>query len=307
MASILVLGGTRFFGRRLVQNLIDDGHCVSIGTRGNIRPDFSSEVEYLTLDRRDPISMANVLKGRRWDVVYDQICMDSIDASHSVEALGDEVGLYVLTSSLAVYDLQKKSETSEQNFDPLSYPLLVKDSADVGYAEGKRLAEAFLYQRAKFPVISARFPIVLGEDDYTQRLLKPIVDVLSGHMLRMCADEHEMSLISSAEAGRFLTRFAKMQETCAMPINACSIGNISPHRIVELIEAETGRKALVEYVDVPEGFSLINHQVTWTMSNQLASSRGFRFNELSGWLPQLVESSCRAAISLQRSPHRVRT
>lgn len=87
MTSILVLGGTRFFGRRLVQNLIDDGHCVSIGTRGNIRPDFSSEVEYLTLDRRDPKSMAKVLKGRRWDVVYDQLCMDSIDASHSVEAL----------------------------------------------------------------------------------------------------------------------------------------------------------------------------------------------------------------------------
>ena len=231
--------------------------------------------------------------------------MDSLDASHST--LGDGVGLYVLTSSLAVYDLQKTSKTSEQNFDPLSYPLLVKDSAEVGYAEGKRLAEAFLYQRASFPVISARFPIVLGEDDYTKRLLKPINDVLSGDMLRMCGYEHEMSLISSAEAGRFLAWLAKAEESFSMPINACSDGNISPHRIVKLIEAETGRKSLVEYVDVSEGFSLINHQVTWTMSNHLATSRGFRFEELSDWLPQLVKSSCSAAIPLQQGSSQVKT
>lgn len=72
-----------------------------------------------------------------------------------------------------------------------------------------------------------------------------------------------------------------------------------------LIEGEIGRKALVECVYVPEGFSLLNHQVTWTMSNQLISSRGFRSNELSGWLLQLVESSCRATISLQRGAHSV--
>jgi nucleoside-diphosphate-sugar epimerase len=34
MKNILVLGGTRFFGRKLVELLIDDGHHVSILTRG---------------------------------------------------------------------------------------------------------------------------------------------------------------------------------------------------------------------------------------------------------------------------------
>ncbi|EKN66902.1 hypothetical protein BABA_13477 [Neobacillus bataviensis LMG 21833] len=39
------------------------------------------------------------------------------------------------------------------------------DSTDFTYAEGKRQAEAVLFQQATFPVVAVRFPIVMGVDD----------------------------------------------------------------------------------------------------------------------------------------------
>jgi nucleoside-diphosphate-sugar epimerase len=33
--NILILGGTRFWGKELVKNLINNGHSITIATRGN--------------------------------------------------------------------------------------------------------------------------------------------------------------------------------------------------------------------------------------------------------------------------------
>jgi nucleoside-diphosphate-sugar epimerase len=48
------------------------------------------------------------------------------------------------------------------------------------YAEGKRMAEAVLFQKASFPVVSVRFPIILGPDDYSKRLRFQVRRISSG-------------------------------------------------------------------------------------------------------------------------------
>ena len=50
MKNILVLGGTRFFGRKLVDLLVEDGHKVTILTRGQSGNPFGDKVEHLTAD-----------------------------------------------------------------------------------------------------------------------------------------------------------------------------------------------------------------------------------------------------------------
>ena len=42
--KILVLGGTRFFGVHLVCALLEDGHEVTIATRGRTPDSFGSQV-----------------------------------------------------------------------------------------------------------------------------------------------------------------------------------------------------------------------------------------------------------------------
>ncbi|WP_306737996.1 hypothetical protein, partial [Acinetobacter baumannii] len=77
---------------------------------------------------------------------------------------------YVFTSSLSVYEYNPGPQP-EENVDPHTYPVRMGSRFDFSYSEGKRQAEAVFFQKAAFPVVAVRFPIVMGEDDYTERLL----------------------------------------------------------------------------------------------------------------------------------------
>ncbi len=45
LKKVLVLGGTRFFGKHLVEALLQDGHDVTIATRGITEDSFGSRVK----------------------------------------------------------------------------------------------------------------------------------------------------------------------------------------------------------------------------------------------------------------------
>lgn len=284
---ILILGGTRFFGKKLANLLISQGDSLSIATRGLTVPNFNAPVEHLAFDRQDNQGMAAALKGRSWDVVFDQICGGPLEAAGSADVLNGCVGKYIFTSSIAVYDQHRHAGIIEDEFNPTSYPVRLERIEQLGYAEGKRLAEAVFHQRAPFPVASVRFPIVIGEDDYTRRLLDPVLDIIAGRPLQMSQDPHEMSLISSDEAANFLAWLGTNE--IVAPINACSNGVITPQDIVQYIECITGRSAVVETCDKSIGFSVITHHDTWTINNGLAKRNGFQFSDLRDWLVPLIE------------------
>lgn len=54
MSKILVLGGSRYFGKRLVNLLLREGkHEVTVATRGLTEVSFDGPVRSLTLNRTD--------------------------------------------------------------------------------------------------------------------------------------------------------------------------------------------------------------------------------------------------------------
>ncbi len=55
--DILVLGGTRFFGIPMVNELISKGHDITIATRQNARDDFGDKVKRIKVERTDAESM----------------------------------------------------------------------------------------------------------------------------------------------------------------------------------------------------------------------------------------------------------
>ena len=58
--NILVLGGTGFFGKHLVWELLHRGHEVTIATRGRTPDDFGDRVRRLIVDRTDARQMEQV-------------------------------------------------------------------------------------------------------------------------------------------------------------------------------------------------------------------------------------------------------
>src|SRR2546421_8132292 len=66
--KLLVLGGTLFLGRHVVEAALDRGDEVTIFTRGRTNPDLFPDVERLRGDRDGGLP---ALEGGRWDAVVD--------------------------------------------------------------------------------------------------------------------------------------------------------------------------------------------------------------------------------------------
>src|SRR6059058_5867845 len=98
--KLLVLGGTKFLGRHVVESALARGDEVTIFTRGQTNPELFPEVEHLRGDRDGDLT---ALEGRSWDAVIDPSCYVPRVARQSGELLRDAVERYVFISTVSVY------------------------------------------------------------------------------------------------------------------------------------------------------------------------------------------------------------
>lgn len=75
--NILVIGGNRFFGKRLIGKLIANGDQVTVLNRGNLDDGFGNKVERIVCDRDDVQKLKSSVQNKNWDIVYDQVCFDA--------------------------------------------------------------------------------------------------------------------------------------------------------------------------------------------------------------------------------------
>ena len=68
--KVLVIGGTLFIGRVLVEELVKGGHEVAVMHR-KPKHDFGRRVENIMADRNDADAVREALSGRRFEVVFD--------------------------------------------------------------------------------------------------------------------------------------------------------------------------------------------------------------------------------------------
>ena len=101
MASLLVLGGTSFVGRHLVEAALEAGHDVSTFNRGRTNPGLFPQVEQLTGDRASGDYEA--LRGREWDAVIDVSAYYPRQVRETAAAVAGRVGHYTLISTVSVY------------------------------------------------------------------------------------------------------------------------------------------------------------------------------------------------------------
>nr|WP_144924934.1 NAD-dependent epimerase/dehydratase family protein [Paenibacillus bovis] len=287
MKNILVLGGNRFFGKKLVELLIKEGHKVAIVTRGQSGNPFGDRVEHIIVDRSNKVELAMKMENRTFDIVYDNICYSPNDAYAFCEIFNGKIGKLVFTSTLSTYEADGKEKT-EADFDPYQYEIRMGNSSDFTYGEGKRQAEAVFYKYAQFPVVSVRFPIVMGEDDYTRRLHFHVERVAKGEPIGFVNMDAEMSYIHADEAADFL-HWAGMTEVEG-PFNATANGKISLTELIQLVEKATGKTAKISLVGNDEIRSPYAIPSSWYMSNAKATEAGFAFSNLDEWLAPLIEA-----------------
>ena len=163
---VLVLGGTVFVGRHIVEAALARGHDVTLFNRGRTNPRLFEGVEHLQGDReRDDLAG---LEGRSWDVVVDTSGYVPRVVRASAELLAGAAEHYTFISTGSVYADYSRPEIDEDS------PVATVDdetTEDVGRHYGalkalcERAAEAALPGR----VLSVRAGIIVGPHDPTGR------------------------------------------------------------------------------------------------------------------------------------------
>jgi 2'-hydroxyisoflavone reductase len=135
--KILLLGGTRFLGRHIVDAALARGHEVTLFNRGRTNPGLFPQVESLIGDRDGDLQ---ALKGRRWDSAIDTSGRLPRIVRASAQLLADAIGHYSFLSSVAVYEDRSAADIRQ---DAAVARLSDESSEDVvaDYAALKALCE----------------------------------------------------------------------------------------------------------------------------------------------------------------------
>ncbi|MDF2880793.1 MAG: reductase [Clostridiaceae bacterium] len=279
--NILVLGGTRFFGVHLVDNLLKNGHQVTIATRGNRQDKFDTQVQRIIVDHTNFQNMKEVFKNKNYDVVYDDLAYCSDDIKYALKSIACK--RYIIVSSTAVYNLHM--DTKEESYNPYHKELVWCDREDFSYDEIKRLAECALVKQ--FPSqnsAAVRFPFVIGIDDYTNRLFFYVEHIMKEIPMFIDNIDNQMGFISSEDAGKFLA-FLAGNNYCGA-INGSSNGTISLIEIINYVENKTNKKTII---DLNGDKAPYNGEKAYSINTDRAKELGFQFSDLKGWIYNLID------------------
>lgn len=285
--KILIIGGNRFFGKRLTHKLIQQGHDVTTLNRGRHSDDFGDQVTRITCDRTDVESLERALSHSSWDLVYDQVCFDYNDAKSLCDILNGKTKKLIFTSSQSVYE--SGENLTENLFDATIHPVDSLVTKEKDYGEAKRQAEVAFQRHANFPVTSVRFPIVLGSDDYTGRFLFHIERIQKEKPLFFPNLTAKMSFINSETAANAL-QFLGTSDFSG-PINVASPQAITLGDFIHFIEDKAKKKAVLLRELNQDVHSPYGIDQDWYMDCHQLKSLGFTTNEVNEWLPHLIEES----------------
>jgi 2'-hydroxyisoflavone reductase len=230
--KVLVIGGTLYIGRLLVDELVKSGHDVAVLHR-KPKHDLGRRVENLMADRNDADSLREVLSGRRFEVVFDnaydwQRGTTAAQVEATVRAAGDRITRYLFMSSVAAYG----DGLSHKESDPLA-----PDYHADPYVRHKATTERLLFRmhaQSGFPVVTFRPPYIYGgnnpfyrEQFFWDRLRAGRPIIIPGDGYRLMQFAYVTDLVQA------MTR--AMVEPKAVG-EAFNIGDPKPVTQVELVE-----------------------------------------------------------------------
>lgn len=216
--SMLILGGTGFIGPHTVRTAIENGHEVSIFTRGRSQADLPDGVEQLVGDRNDDLT---ALEGRSWDVVIDNNARDYRWVQRSTEVLKDATDHYIFVSSISAYDLSTIGgydladqvvwepfvDEDYQRFRPEEG---WTDGEEAHYGLTKALSEDICHEVFPGRTTVVRPGLIVGPGDPTDRFTYwPVRIDQGGEVLAPGNPDHATQVIDQRDLTEWIVRLAE--------------------------------------------------------------------------------------------------
>ena len=229
--DILVLGGTSFVGRAIVEDLLARSHDVTLFSRGRTGADLFPSAHRLTGDR--DTGDYGSLAGGSWDAVVDVSCYVPRHVLQATRALDGGVGRWLFISTGSVYDVNAAPEVIAEDA-PRVAP--VRDTEDVTgetYGGLKVACEDDVVETYGDRATLVRPGIVAGPYDPTERFTWWVRRAARGGRIALPArPEQPVQVVDAADLARLVT--ALLEADRSGTYNA--VGPAEPVTLAGLVE-----------------------------------------------------------------------
>ncbi|MGA8535681.1 MAG: NAD-dependent epimerase/dehydratase family protein [Candidatus Tumulicola sp.] len=296
--KILVLGGTKFLGRHMVERFAECGHAVVAFHRGRTMCDLPAGVEERFGERNDDLGL---IDDDLWDAVVDIAASEPDQVRRSREL---HTKRYLFVSTVNVYEDLSKPGIRED-----CRTIETFDSADEGQAYGgkKAICERLVLERFTDNAILLRPGLIVGKWDpsgrftyWCKRLLR------GGAYLAPLPKERPVQLIDAADIARFAERalandvfgtynmvgplgtltMEHMLEACA---RVAAERNASPARAVWVDREFLDRNGVAAWTDMPLWLNDAAYAGILQVSNAAAVRAGLKYRAVADTIRAILD------------------
>jgi 2'-hydroxyisoflavone reductase len=281
---ILIIGGTRFLGRHLVEAALARSHEVTLFNRGKSNPDLFPHLETILGDREQDVEK---LKGRIWEAVIDVAGYVPRIVRLSAEVLQPNVSRYVFISSVSVYDNFSKVGIDES--DPVGKieDETVEEITGETYGPLKALCEKAVQDIFGERALIIRPGLIVGPHDPTDRFTYwPVRVARGGDVLAPQKPEAAIQVIDVRDLSDFIIKL--IQE------NASGIYNAT---------GPDYELTMGKLLDVSKQVTGSNANFKWASVEFLNQNKVEPWSDMPTWVPDDEEGVGFSRVSVSRAIH----
>jgi 2'-hydroxyisoflavone reductase len=244
--NILVLGGTIFLGRALVEAARARGHRLTLFNRGKSAPSLYSDVDQVHGDRERDL---NLLDRRKWDAVIDTCGYTPRVVRIAARRLAEKVGVYMFISSLSVYADTGKAGIDENGDIARMSDETVEEITGETYGPLKALCEREVTKEMHGQVLVIRPGLIVGPYDPTDRFTYwPWRIAQGGEVLAPARPQRPLQFIDVRDLAAWMVRGLELG--LRGTYNACSPTAMCTMRtLLESCRSESNSQAAITWVD----------------------------------------------------------
>ena len=209
--KLLVLGGTIFLGRYLVEAALAGGHELTLFNRGQHNSELYPDVEKLRGDRDGGL---DPLRGRHWDAVVDTSGYVPRVVRASAELLADAVEHYTFISSISVYPhFRSAGQDESAPVGALDDPTTEEITGE-RYGPLKALCEQAVEQALPGRTLVIRPGLIVGPHDPSDRFTYWVRRVAQGgELLAPAGPDWHTQIIDVRDLAEWTLRMIERQQT----------------------------------------------------------------------------------------------
>ncbi len=167
MGKILILGGTNFIGRNLVEGLLKTNkYQLTLINRGKTNSHLFPNVEK-RIGNRNEETVTELIKGH-WDYIIDVSCYFPKSLSYILKSITSDISKYIFVSTCSVYQNTDQLLKDEKSPTLTYEDNQLDDSSNHSYGQRKKACEDLLVSSGLNYTIF-RPALVYGQYDHTDR------------------------------------------------------------------------------------------------------------------------------------------